>query len=161
MIIDSFSKISRIADFGPHFKRAVSWVNSTDLNQLGEGKHIIEGSLYAIKQKYKTKAKSEGLLEAHKHYIDIQFLISGSEIVYASNPIENCQVKQEYSEEKDIMFYSPQKQDRFMHTIRLFHGNFAVFFPEDWHMPCIFDETVGSQDVVKIVIKVPIETQKI
>ncbi len=157
MIINSITSLSKISKLDPNFKEAFLWIQSTDLTLLAEGKHIISGALFAIKQKYKTKPKAEGLLEAHKRYIDIQFLISGSELVYASNPVEGCEVKQPYSEEKDIMFYSAQGMDNYMHRIRLFKGNFAIFYPEDWHMPCILDEKVGSEEVEKIVIKIPVE----
>lgn len=161
MIIKPISSLSEIEKLGPHFKQAVAWIQSTDLQNLAEGKHTISNSLYAIKQKYKTKPKADGLLEAHKRYIDIQFLISGAEWVFASNPIDGCEIKQPYNEEKDIIFYSPNGKDTFIHSIRLFNGNFAVFYPEDWHMPCILDENTGSEEVEKIVIKVPLEAQNI
>jgi YhcH/YjgK/YiaL family protein len=156
MIIGDFSNsdIESIQKLGDNFKEAYNWLKNNNMNDLAGGKHVISNAVYVVKQRYSTKPKKDGLFEAHKRYIDIQFLISGEEFVYAMNPNQNAKVAVEYSNEKDIMFYSANGMDKYTHTIRLFPGNFAIFYPDDWHMPCIMDENDGVKTVEKIVLKV-------
>jgi YhcH/YjgK/YiaL family protein len=99
-------------------------------------------------QQYDTKSRDKGLWEAHRRYIDVQFVASGIETMgYA--PIGNCTVTQEYSSEKDCALFSGKGD-----FLTAPAGTFLVFFPEDVHMPCLATE--GSVPVRKVVVKVAV-----
>ncbi len=94
---------------------------------------------------YETKTESEGKLEAHRKYIDVQYVIEGEELMgYA--PLGNQQILEPYKEENDIIFYTVEKS-----FTKVSAGMFAIFFPTDVHMPGICVEKMSA--VKKLVIK--------
>ena len=72
--------------------------------------------------------------------------ISGNEkIGYAH--LGSQKVTTDYNDEKDIIFY-----DEVSFYFKLSEGSFAVFLPDDIHMPGIIDGETGN--VKKVVVKV-------
>ncbi len=64
-------------------------------------------------------------------------------------PIENQDVINEYNEQNDITFFEGERS-----FTKVEAGMFAIFFPNDLHMPGI---NVGDSEFVKkIVIKVKV-----
>ena len=52
------------------------------LRTLPAGKYPIDGdNIFALVSEYKTKSEAEGKLEAHRKYIDVQYVISGEELM--------------------------------------------------------------------------------
>jgi YhcH/YjgK/YiaL family protein len=147
MIIDRIENAHLYKNIGERISKSFEYIKSTDLKTLPTGKYLIEGeSIFALVSEYKTKPESEGKLEAHKNYIDVQYVISGEELMgYA--PLGNQQILESYKEENDIVFYTGDKS-----FTKVSEGMFAIFFPEDVHMPGI--KTGESATVKKLVIKV-------
>jgi YhcH/YjgK/YiaL family protein len=84
-------------------------------------------------------------MEAHQVYTDIQYLISGSELI--GHELRNNQpVINEYNPDKDIAFFEGNGM-----PLLLKPGLFAVFFPHDLHRPCMKIEQ--SEPIKKVVIK--------
>lgn len=64
-------------------------MRTTDFSKYSDGKHIIDEDLmHVIVSTYTTENGTEKLFEAHRKYIDIQFMIRGRESIYWS-PLEN------------------------------------------------------------------------
>ena len=83
---------------------------------------------------------------AHKKYIDVQFILKGSELMgYA--PFKGQEIVSEYNEEKDVILFSGNKS-----FFKIEYGMFAIFFPYELHMPGIKAEI--PENVKKVVIKV-------
>jgi YhcH/YjgK/YiaL family protein len=120
------------------------------LKNIQPGKYEIDGeNIFALVSEYKTKSESEGKLEAHKKYIDVQYVIDGEELMgYA--PLNGQEILVPYKEENDIVFFTGDKSFTKVST-----GMFAIFFPTDVHMPGI--NTGKISDVKKLVIKVRIK----
>lgn len=116
---------------------------------LAPGTYQISPRVKAIVSEYETKVKNEVGYEAHRKNIDIQYLLKGEERV-ACLPIEKLKETKPYSEEKDAAFFTASVQPIEM---KLGDGYFAIFFPQDGHMPqlCVNDEPMI---VKKVVIKV-------
>jgi len=95
------------------------------------------------------RTEQEGKLEAHRKYIDVQYVISGEEQM-GYVPLNGQQILEPYKEENDIIFFTGEKS-----FIKVSSGMFAIFFPEDVHMPGIM--TKQSLPVKKLVIKVRID----
>ncbi len=114
------------------------------------GKYELENGAYVSVQEYTTKARAEAKYEAHKKFIDIQLILSGKELI-AVTPIEKMEIKDEYNETKDVMFF--QHNDECTDYV-LEAGDFLILYPQDVHMPgvCVNEKS----PVRKIVVKVPV-----
>ena len=114
------------------------------------GKYELEDGAYVSVQEYTTKARSEAKYEAHKKFIDIQLILSGRELI-AVTPIEKMEIKDEYNEAKDVMFF--HHNDECTDYV-LEAGDLLILYPQDVHMPgvCVNERSL----VRKIVVKVPV-----
>ena len=128
------------------------------LEYLQELKPDIEKGLYelssrvkAIVSEYTTKEDNEYGYEAHRDYIDIQYLISGSEKICCL-PLEYLKETKPYNKEIDASFYV--EKDVKPQELLLGNGYFAVLFPQDGHMPQLCVDEPSS--VKKVVVKVKI-----
>ena len=100
---------------------------------------------------YITKEINEFGYEAHRDYIDIQYLIYGDEKICCL-PLEYLKETKPYNKEIDAAFYEeshvkPQE-------LLIGNGYFAILFPQDGHMPqlCVNKPEKGKKVVVKIKI---------
>lgn len=118
----------------------------TDLNNIEDGKHILSSDMYVNIQTYKTKNDAD--FEAHREYVDIQYIISGEEIIEVTN-YNNCKTTIPYNKEKDIEFL---KGNGTPHKIE--EGEFMVLYPEDAHKPSISIDKGAPKTVRKAVVKV-------
>lgn len=148
MIID---KIENAGDYGSISDKLMAgfdFLLNNRLEELPDGKHSIDGnSIYALLSTYVTQKETEKLFEAHKKYIDIQYIISGRETIYWSL-IENLTSKGEYSEQKDIVFLEGEN----ITGLPMIKNNFCIFFPQDAHKPgCILGK---PEKIKKVVVKV-------
>ena len=82
MIIDKLSNTHLYSGFGERINKAFTYLKETDFSNMEIGKHEIDGeNIFALVNEYNTKDESEGKLEAHKKYIDVQFVAKGSELM--------------------------------------------------------------------------------
>jgi YhcH/YjgK/YiaL family protein len=150
LIIDKFENTDLYKNLSERIKKSFDYIKQTDLKKLQPGRHDIDGNnIFALISDYQTKLESEGKLEAHRKYIDVQYVIEGEELMgYA--PLGNQQTLEPYKEENDIIFYTGEKV-----FSKVTEGMFAIFFPEDVHMPGIQS---GEKSLVKkLVIKVRVD----
>ena len=70
------------------------------------------------------------LFEAHKKYIDFQFVLEGEEYISYSNQDALIEVK-EYAPEEDIILLKGKDN-----PIHVSSGMFYILFPEDAHKGC-------------------------
>ncbi|MCI6036511.1 MAG: YhcH/YjgK/YiaL family protein [Candidatus Limiplasma sp.] len=156
MILDSVKHLNRYAGLSAAFGLAIEYLSRNDLTKLEPGRYPIAGDeVYLMIQQPELKKWEEGHWEGHRRYADIQVVLSGEErIGYA--PAETLEPETEYSEEKDFLFFkdTETKEKKSEELRMLLHpGEFAVFFPQDAHRPCIKSE--GSDETVrKAVVKV-------
>jgi len=151
MVIDTIENCSRYESLHPRFKAAFEFLKRSDIGATPVGRIDLDGtSLYALTQAYETKPIQEGKLEAHKKYIDIQFILEGEEFMgYA--PLKNQATAKPFDAEKDCGFYDGES------WFTLFRkGMFAIFFPQDAHLPG--RHTEKSTHVKKIVLKVSVSS---
>ncbi len=148
MIIDNISQISKYQVLSERLAKAAHFLESIKLKTPDNGEHEIEGKdLFCIVMENITTVMSEPKLEAHKKYIDIHYILSGSEIIGYAGKAEQ-KVLKAYDFENDYALYEGN-----MTMIKMYPQMFAIFFPEDLHMPGISN---GQEKVRKIVMKVKI-----
>lgn len=151
MIIDNIINIQKYIENFPFLKQAFDFLQNNDLNVMPEKKYIINDKIYAIIENSYPKKVEDQKLEAHKKYIDLQYIISGEDII-GWNTIYHCKdIYIDYNNEKDIMFFN----DIPVLIFTLKAGNFAFFFNEDAHSPLC-----GEKTVKKCIIKIKSELFK-
>lgn len=149
MIIDKLENSALYAGLNKRMAKAFQFISSNNLADLPLGKHEIDGKdMYAIVSEYESKLPDACKLEAHRRYIDIQYIISGKEQI-GYLPFKGQIPTVEYNEEKDIMFFNEETS-----FVTMEEGMFAIFFPGDLHKPGVSHN--GSSKVKKLVIKVRI-----
>ena len=149
MIIDRIENAHLYYAVHPRFKQAFEYFKQIDIDTIPSGKYEIDGeTMYVLVQEYNTKLKEQGLWEAHRRYIDLQYVVKGAEGIGYAN-IHHLK-QGEYDAGKDFL---PLHGDGDLITVR--SGNFVLLLPEDGHMPGM---ALGdSAPVKKIVIKISVE----
>lgn len=124
------------------------YLQNVDLASTEPGRVEIDGDqVFALIQEYNTKPMEQGRWEAHRKYIDIQYIASGEENIGYANVADLT--LGDYDEAKDR--YIPQGEGSF---VRLSSGMFGLYMPEDAHMPNMAVDQ--PQPVKKIVVKVAV-----
>jgi YhcH/YjgK/YiaL family protein len=127
-------------------RRAFELLITRQVLALPDGRHELEPGIIALPQGYLTKPRSEGRWEAHRQFIDIQYVITGREVMGWA-PVVSLAPDTAFDAEKDVGFYTGTGD--FM-TVQ--QGMFALFMPQDAHMPCLSADQ--AEPVRKIVVKV-------
>jgi biofilm protein TabA len=149
MIVDQLSQQQQYP-YGDAWNTAFAFLQTLDAD-TEDGRHSLQGEdIYAMIESYETKSPESARPEAHRRYVDIQMLLSGTECIKWW-PTRDLTVVQPFVPENDIAFYDQPKASGI--PVELAPGRFAVFFPEDAHMPGL--QTVGTPTPVKkVVIKI-------
>jgi len=150
MIMDTMANAARYEVLHKKFKTAFDYIRNTDLASMSAGTYEIEGrDVFCMVQEYKTLSIEEKQFETHRNYIDIQYMISGEEMMGWAVP-ESLTVKTPYNPEKDCEFY----QNAEMSECVVGAGSYAIFFPEDPHKPGCTVAGKAVSDIKKLVLKI-------
>ncbi len=149
MILDLLENADHYTPLNPGFAKAFAFLRRPDLADLPEGKHEIDGDrVYAMVVKAPGRSKAEALLEAHRDYIDIQLVLSGTDEM-GWKPISTCVEPQgDHDPETDARLFSDASDA----SVATGPGAFAIFFPQDAHAP-----NISSGDLHKVVAKVALD----
>jgi biofilm protein TabA len=133
--------------------KAFKFLKGNDLTKLELKRYDIDGdNLFATVSEYQSKNEETAKFEAHRKYIDIQYVISGKEIMNIA-PINTVkEVLNPYDAAKDIEFVTVSKVVNYKAS----PSNFFIFFPSDAHRPGLKDGVNSA--VRKIVIKVKVDS---
>ena len=148
MIYDKIDNLKTYAAISEDLKLGLEFLR--DINPgIEKGVHQLSDRVRAIVSEYSTKPENEYGYEAHREYIDIQYLIRGEEKI-ASLPLEFLQETKAYNPDIDAAFY----KEAAVPPTESIIGNrcFAVYFPQDGHMPGL--SVTAPCPVKKVVVKV-------
>lgn len=150
MIVDKIENANLYKGIHPGIEKALNYIENTNFKELPLGKHNIEDQdVFVIFKEYRTKQVAGNLLESHRQYIDVQFIVEGVEQMGVALHTGQSP-KKAYDASDDYMLF-----DVPFDLITVKKGMFAIFFPDDIHMP---DLTAGEPSTVKkAVIKVKIQ----
>ena len=95
-----------------------------------------------------TKAAQGQLLEAHREYLDIQYVVKGGETVGWA-PVEKLTLSGEFNTAKDKGMYAGHCD-----FMDIAEGYCYVVFPEDAHMPGSHLEV--PKEYTKLVVKLKV-----
>lgn len=131
---------------------AFEFLKSNDLTTAENKKHVLDGdNLFVSISEYNTKEQADTRFEAHRKYIDIQYVATGKEMIGVAPLATQDSILQAYDEAKDIEFSRFPKAEFFTAD----PGNFFVFFPADGHMPSLKIDSIAP--VKKVVVKIMID----
>lgn len=145
-----FDKIENIKNYPQISQVVLDFVLNISENQpVGRVYLTYDKTVWANVDEYITKPLEDCKFEAHKKYIDIQFLLSGEEKIETAFTDE-LKITEPYDENRDVMFLADTD---YKAVLPLKKGYFALFSPTDAHKPQIaFSE---PEKVKKIVVKIP------
>jgi YhcH/YjgK/YiaL family protein len=148
MILSALSQSDRYTALHPLFPRAFDYIRNTDLYALAPGRYHLAGDdLIAIVEQVPGKTRDMARLECHRKYIDIQFVLDGTDEM-GWKPLADClNPVSDYSTEKDIQFF----HDAPASWVATPPDHFCIFFPEDAHAPLVCNGTVR-----KVIFKVAV-----
>ena len=134
MIIDTIDNLNKYVALNPLFGKVAEYIAQHNLLEMAAGKYEIEGKdLFLNRNLSRAKTKEEARIESHNRMIDIQIPLNVPEAMGYTprKDLPEC----EYNAEKDITFYPGLAQE----YITVYPGQFAIFFPQDGHAPCVSD----------------------
>jgi biofilm protein TabA len=147
MILDRLSNANLYASLHPLFAEGFRFIRE-QAGSAAVGRHELTGGAYALVQEYDTKPLAGASFEAHRKFIDIQYIASGSELIYYAN-LESL-TPGVYQEEKDFQPLTGAGS-----TLTVGSGEFAIFYPQDGHLPSR-ETAAGLRPVRKVVVKIPV-----
>ena len=146
MVVDTMENIGKYVSLNPLFEEMVKFINTHDLATLEVGKHPIVGNdLFVNIAVANGKTEEEAVFETHRKMIDVQIPLDAPE-TYGYTPL--CDLPEvEYNEEKDITKYAILADT----YVTCKPGEFAIFFPQDGHAPCISDKAQIKKAIFKVL----------
>ena len=150
MVYDKIDNLETYAGISEDIRLGLEWLR--DVNpDIKKGVYELSPRVKAIVSEYTTKEVNENGYEAHRDYIDIQYLISGQEKICCL-PLEYLKVIKAYDKDIDAAFYEETEVKPL--EMVLGNGYFSILYPQDGHMPCL--GLMISHEVKKVIIKVKI-----
>lgn len=130
--------------------RALEIIEGLNWDGITCGKYVVDDDIYYIVQEYETKYPQEARYEAHRKYVDIQYILKGTERMEFAD-VAKLEVDEAYNAEADAELF---KDPKVIDACVVEAGDYRIFFPEDAHKPGL---CVGEPSKVKkIVAKVRI-----
>lgn len=148
MILTPLDNFARYAGLQEGFAAAFEFLRSADIDAMPPGKHVLDGDrLFVLVAEDVGRGRSGAPLEAHRRYIDIQFVARGEDTI-GWRPLAECRrARGEFEPAKDIVFFDDEPSTWFDVPA----GALAVFFPDDAHAP-LAGEGRPRKAVVKVAV---------
>ena len=132
----------------PRFEVAFEALKKFAASCPEDGKYEIDGkNVFISVMTGPTKPKADKFFEIHRDYIDIQYIVSGEEIM-GNESLDKLTPATEYKPDVQKLNLNDEYDQ-----IKLEAGEFAIFFPYEPHAPGIAVNDVPVE-VKKIVVKV-------
>ena len=148
MIFDTLDNAGRYEALHKNFAKAFHFLKRPDLASLTEGKYKIDGeTVFAIIAKDQGRGKDEAQLEIHNKFIDIQLVLNGIDEMGWKARSACTEMVDAYDPENDIQFFA----DIPTAWATTLPNHFAIFFPEDAHLPLI-----AAGIIHKVIVKIAV-----
>ena len=147
MIFDTLENIKNYEGLGRVYT-ALKFLSETDFTKIELGRYDLQGDdIFYMVQRYDTDP-DKTISEAHKKYIDIQFMVKGEEIIGVA-PFSCDKTETEAKPENDVWFYNCKTE-----PLTLIENSFMVLYPNDLHCPGVAVNNPLS--CLKVVVKVKV-----
>jgi len=149
MILDDLENAQFYYPLSPKIKEGFEFLKLTDWKNLEPGRYEYNEDIFANLQEYDTKSPDEAEFEVHRKYYDIQYVISGKEVMGIGN-LNDLEVTKPYDETKDIAFGECPST-----SVLVREGYFTLFAPKDAHKPSLNPSDKPCR-VKKVIVKIKI-----
>lgn len=151
MVLDTIENAANYLPLSEGIAKALLYIRQNDVAAIEPGRYEIESDrLIMIVFEYNNTTTDKHKLEGHRRYIDLQYWVSGSELM--GHEIFNSQpLVEDYNEKADYAFYNCDAT-----YTRLSPGMFVIYYPTDLHT-AVSDPRSDSK-VKKIVFKIQVES---
>jgi YhcH/YjgK/YiaL family protein len=152
MIVTDLEHSEQQAALSPRLGKALDYLRAIADEALPDGRvDLDDDRIYVLIQSYTGKETDPPLFEAHRRYIDVQYIVSGAEQLGWA-PLEAVEVTAPYDAETDALLGTvPTNHASFIHFRA---GDVIILYPTDAHAPGLADGVPAA--IKKIVIKVQI-----
>lgn len=150
MIKDNIKNNSRYNNCNTNIQKALSFiVEKAEDTALEDGKYVVaKDEVIAYVVTKETKDRQDMKMEIHKKFMDIHYILEGSERCSVSDLSQ----KIDYDEETDNGFYDIEDTG----SILVEKGEFYAVWPMEPHCP-LCNPRNKSEKVKKIICKVKVE----
>ena len=144
MIVCPWKDIKKYAALLPGIDEAFDAVNALE-NYEAVTCPLSDGNRFFVAV---GTTKAPDVAEAHRKYMDIQYIVKGKEVVGWAD-LADCEPVGEFNDDKDVGMYSGKFE-----YMTINEGMCYVAFPEDVHMPGRHLDV--PNDFVKVVVKLKV-----
>lgn len=147
MIFDSLSNAKQYKGLNEKIDKLFQELQKFTSKNYPDGALKLDGDdLYMIFGDYETHDRKEAIMEAHKQYIDVMYMVEGEETIYVKQTDEIAHITKEYDYEIDALLGD---LDDDATPIKLKEGQFVVLFPQDAHSPaCVVDKPIRVKKII-------------
>ena len=124
---------------------ALDYIQNLDKSTLTPGKHEVNDEFFYNYMEYEAKEPTDSIYEAHKNYVDIQYIVEGQERVDVSFEAY-MELDTPYDAEKDIMFFK-NPTESFSRILGA--DEYIIVLPHELHKP---GQKVGENGNVKKIV---------
>lgn len=149
MIFGNIQNLKEYPFLEEQIKECFAYAKEHALAEFEKGSHPIDGErLFVNIVEYTTTTAEERFWEAHKNYLDVHFMLRGTEQIDL-NFIQNMDVK-EFVEKDDFLPIDGEKNS----SVILREGDFLICYPSDGHRTAVAAEE--PETIKKAIFKVRI-----
>lgn len=150
MIVDRLGNRAVDAHVPARVRQALDYLRTHDLHMVPLGRYELDGDrLFLLVQEYTTRPPHDCAWEAHRRYIDVQYVVAGTERIGHAR-LGGVAERQAYDAARDVALFEPGTS-----FVTIPAGTFAIFGPDDVHAPC--GAVTSPAPVRKIVVKAAID----
>ncbi len=131
-------------------ERALEIIEDLDWETVECGKYVVDDELFYMVQEYETKYPQEARYEAHRKYVDIQYIVKGTERMEFAET-DKLKVSEPYNAETDLVFF---EEPKIVDACIVEAGDYRIFYPEDAHRPglCVGEPSKVKKILAKVVV---------
>ena len=151
MIFDSIKNLKNYVNLVSGLDSVSDFFNASDVRNLKPGDIPIKGEdvfLKVIEYETTLEGPLKGSFEAHRKYIDVQYIARGCEIIRYLN-VDGLKSSVKYDPQNDFELFDCDKNYT---TLALRENQFVIFFPQDGHGAGYLLN--GPEKIKKLVFKV-------
>ena len=153
MVVTDLDNATKQIALSEGLKKAIDFLKDESNHKLPDARVDVDGDkVFALVQSYDTRMQlDDPNFEAHREYIDIQYVVSGTEILGWA-PLDEVTMTGPYKDENDaIMGKAPAGK---WTPVKFEPGQVIVLYPTDAHAPSLaIDQPMY---VKKIVMKIAV-----
>ena len=149
MIYDTLENLKNYRGLSANMDKAIDLLLSADFSAQSAGRYEVDGdNLFYMIQEPQLRDVQDAQVEVHRRYADIQLALTDGEVI---NYLPLTAVDQwlPFDEAKDIGFSDTAEKGIAMAVPA---GCFAIYYPQDAHMPCL--KGGAAESCRKVVVKV-------